>query len=67
MSQAVGVNAAFPGRYADPGRTMLADRSVGSTDRCVWWRRTMADLAYVVLTIAGFAVLALIARGLESL
>jgi len=27
----------------------------------------MADLAYVVLAIAGFAVLALIARGLESL
>jgi len=27
----------------------------------------MADLAYVVLVIAGFAVLALIARGLESL
>jgi hypothetical protein len=34
---------------------------------CPGGGESMADLAYVVLAIAGFAVLALIARGLESL
>jgi hypothetical protein len=34
---------------------------------CPGGGETMADLAYVVLTIAGFAVLALMMRGLESL
>jgi hypothetical protein len=42
--------------------------AAGDPRRCVTWKRdVMADLAFVLLLVGGFAVLVLIMRGLERL
>ena len=58
------------GSRQDPGRGPVRGRTVGSaaTTQARRRRKTeMADLAYALLLIGGFAVLALALRGLQRL